>query len=54
MDEVGGLGFPKKLEDFRKKGGERETELRSLGTRLRSCLVNKEMGLRVSGQEAIL
>lgn len=53
MDAVGGL-IPKEIGSFGKKGGgEKRDRIKNLGNRAK-VLFDKEMGLRMSGLEAIL
>lgn len=52
MDDIGGLGFPKRFGVFRKQGGKRD-RIKKLGNRAQVLGV-KEMWVKISGQETIL
>lgn len=53
MDEVGGLGFPKKLGDLGEKRRETRDRTKKFGNKT-EVLFGKQTGLRISGQEAVL
>lgn len=52
MNDVGGLGFPKRFGVFRKQGKKRD-RIKKLGDRVQ-VLGDKEMGVKISGQGTIL